>query len=358
MKKSFLHIGLFLAALTLVGQGCVSSSNTDVSAGPAGMFVSIDKGESWQAISLLPDVAGTKDVSSASVYRLFEDPQDSSAMYWATRGNGLLYSYDDGKSWQQPTGPLSSGFIYGVAVHPKDKCTIYASNGSFLYRSTDCNRTWVEVHRDAVGSRITSVIINPFPPYQVYMAKNNGNILESEDAGISWKIKYFLGQRIIDMFVDPNTENRLYLATEENGIYRSLDSGTTWDALDTQLKGFPGGLEYRRFMLSVSTPDVLYYVSTYGIHVSEDGGNSWKTLNLIHPPGSARIFGFAVNPNNAKEMYYTATINERSTFYKTVDGGENWITKKLPSGQIPTALRVHPKNSEWIYLGFTVPLTE
>jgi photosystem II stability/assembly factor-like uncharacterized protein len=358
MKKSFLRLGIFFAAFLLIGQGCVSSSGSNTNVGPGGMFVSVDKGESWQSISLLPSLSGTKDLSSASVYRLFEDPQDSKAMYWATRNNGMLFSYDDGASWQQPKGPLSTGFIYGVAVHPKDKCTIYVTNGSFVYKSVDCNRSWVEIHRDSVGSRITSIAVNPFPPHQIYITKNNGNILESEDAGISWKIKYYLGERIIDIFADPHVENRFFISTENMGIFRSVDSGARWEALDDQLKEFSGGLEYRRFVLSAAEPDLLYYVSTYGIHISEDGGNSWVTPNLIHPPGSARIFGFAVNPNNTKEMYYTATINERSTFYKTIDGGENWITKKLPSGQIPTALRVHPEKNDWIYLGFTAPITE
>ncbi len=243
-------------------------------------------------------------------------------------------------------------------MHPKDKCTIYATNGSFLYRSIDCNRSWVEVHRDAGGSRITSVAVNPFPPHQVYATKNNGNIMESEDGGISWKVKYYLGGRIVDMFADPHVPGRLYLATESKGLFRSVDGGAQWQQLDAQLKNFTGGLEYRRFMVSPDTSDLLYYVSTYGIHISEDGGDNWITPNLIHPPGSARIFGFAVNPVNPKEMFYTATINERSTFYKTVDGGENWITKKLPSGQIPTALRVHPEKPEWIYLGFTIPVLE
>jgi photosystem II stability/assembly factor-like uncharacterized protein len=60
-----------------------------------------------------------------------------------------------------------------------------------------------------------------------------------------------------------------------------------------------------------------------------------------------------VNPQNDNEIYYTATIGDRSTFYKTLDGGKNWITKKLPSGQIPVYLRVHKKNASVLFLGFT-----
>jgi hypothetical protein len=78
-------------------------------------------------------------------------------------------------------------------------------------------------------------------------------------------------------------------------------------------------------------------------------------MTLLTAPGSVQIYGFAVNPKNPNHMYYTATANNRSTFYRTVDGGQNWITKRLPSGQIPTALRVHPEQEDWVYVGFTIP---
>lgn len=359
MNTRIASLALVSVAFLFMGQGCISrSQNENTTLGPAGIFVSTDKAETWQPISRLVNAVGVLDVSSASVYRIFEDPQDPRAMYWATRGQGLLYTYDNGNSWQRPEGALGTGFIYSVAVHPKDKCTLYVTNGGFVYKSTDCSRSWVEVYRDDTGSRIGSLSINPFAPHQLYLAKSNGDILESQDQGISWKVIYFLGKRVIDLFSDPYTEGRIYLATETDGIYRSLDGGKQWQALDTQLKGFPGGLEYRRFMLSPQEKDLLYYISTYGIHISKDGGDNWQTLNLIHPPGSARIFGFAVDPTNPKEMYYTATINERSTLYKTVDGGDSWITKRLPSGQIPTVLRSHPTEIGWLYLGFTIPVIE
>ena len=78
-------------------------------------------------------------------------------------------------------------------------------------------------------------------------------------------------------------------------------------------------------------------------------------MKLITAPGGANIYGFAVNPQNDNEIYYTATIGTRSTFYKTADGGQNWVTKKLPSGQVPTVLRVHPSNPNMLYLGLTIP---
>ena len=61
-----------------------------------------------------------------------------------------------------------------------------------------------------------------------------------------------------------------------------------------------------------------------------------------------------INPKNEQEIYYTATIQNRSTMYKTVDGGQTWTTKRLPSGQIPTVLHMDSVN-ELLYAGFTIP---
>ena len=212
------------------------------------------------------------------------------------------------------------------------------------------------MYRENENDTLRSVVINPQAPHEILILKEKGDLLLSKDAGISWELQnFFKNQRMADLFVDPNSSERLYAASKENGLYRSDDLGKNWVGLNSDLSDFSGGLEYRRFLVYPSTKDLIYYVSTYGIHRSVDAGESWEALELIHPPGSARIYGFDASPQNQKELYYTATINNRSTFYKSIDEGESWITKKLPSGQIPTALRAHPTNQDLVYLGFTIP---
>lgn len=346
---------LLLAGLLFIGQGCVSLSSDQTRSGPAGMFVSVDQGEAWSQISLLPEADGVKDISGSSVYQLIEDPKDPKAMYWASRGEGLYYTYDDGKTWHRTSGPLSSGFVYGVSVNPQDSCIIYGTNGSRVYRTIDCNRNWTEVYQETDASLISSLAVDPFDLQKIYLVKRNGDILISRDAGLSWQVQTRLGDELIDIVADPQTPGRFYLTSRRHGIYRTDDGGLGWNSLEAPLSGFSGALEYRGFYVSPTEKNTLYSISTYGILKSEDAGESWESIPLITPPGSARIYAFAVNPQNDQEMYYSATINDRSTFYKTVDGGQNWITKKLPSAQLPTALRVHPEKSSWVYMGFTIP---
>lgn len=342
----------------LIGQGCLSlgGGSGPQTSGPAGMFASTDKGESWQSISKLPTVEGVKDLSGVSVYRLFTDPDDSAALYWASRGNGFFYTYDEGRVWQQPKGDLAGGFIYGIAVDPRDRCTLFVTNGPFVHKSDDCSRSWKEVYQESRGNtRAVSIAFNPTRPTQLLVLENNGDLIETADGGKNWSVRHRFGGETVDIFADQSQRDVLYVASRASGLYRSIDAGETWESLAENMASYAGANEYRRFYMHPTSAGVLYWVSTFGILRSHDGGDTWEKIELITPPGSVQIYSFAVNPRNEKELYYTATIGSRSTFYRSFDGGKTWGTKKLPSGQLPTVLYVHPDKGEILYLGYTIP---
>ena len=351
------NFGFLSLALVFLGAGCVTftgfSSKKPVT-GPTGFYFSNDSGESWRQISVLPTAEGVKSLSGVSVYGLFDDPNDSKAMYWLSRGRGLLYSYDNGTTWQDSVAPLNTGFVYGLAIHPKDNCTLFATNGRQIFKTTDCNRSWKEMYREGVTNRsIKMLAINPFPPYEVYALSESGVLLKSLDAGISWSIDHQFKTTVQRLAFDYNKQGLVYVATKDSGLLRSRDGGETWVSLKDKQKTFTGALQFRRFYIYPTQPEQIYWVSKYGVIVSKNAGEDWDAVSLITPPGGTAIYSFAVNPKNEKEMYYTTTAGTRSTFYKTVDGGKSWVTRKLPSSQLPVVLKVHPENPTWLYMGFT-----
>lgn len=356
MKKRLSQFFLVAVAVVLMGQSCALGGGGSVGAGPAGIFVSTDKGENWQQLSMLPTNQGVRNLTDVSVYRLVDDPQDAGALYWLSRTKGMFMSYDEGKTWLRPASPLTNGFIYGAAVHPENKCTVYATNGFLLFKTTDCSRSWQEVYRESRGDeRINSVTIDPFFPDTVLVATTGGDIVRSTDRGQNWNTTHRTGLQLVDIHVDPNQDGVMYSVTRKNGLFRSKDGGANWESLEESMKDYSGALEYRRFYVHPRKPGTLYWISTYGILMSTNSGDTWEAMDLITPPGSAQIFGFAVNPQNSDEVYYTATINNRSTFYKSEDSGKTWKTKRLPSSQLPTVLRVHPEKESVLYLGYTIP---
>jgi photosystem II stability/assembly factor-like uncharacterized protein len=356
MSRMFSSIALLLCVVVFAGAGCsVGTSKKAATEGPAGIFVSTDKAENWQPLSTLPEPDGVKTLDQVSIFRLIDDPQDPSALYWASRSHGLYFSYDDGKFWQHAGGPLATGFVQAVAVSPIDKCTVYATNGTVVYKTTDCSRTYEEVYRDPTGTRITSLVFNPFGKHEIFLSKISGDILMSANGGESWSVKRRFGTAIQSLQFDRGIQNVMYAASQENGLFRTDDLGATWIQINKPLKDVPGGLKYRRLVVHPTRGGVIYWLSQYGILQSFDRGENFKPLDIDSQPGSVDIYTLAVNPKNDKEMYYTATASGRSALYKTTDGGASWSTQKLPTGQLPTILRVHPENDSVVYLGFTIP---
>lgn len=353
MKKFF----VLTASILFLGAGCFSlGDETATTTGPAGLFVSEDKGAAWSALSTFPTAEGVRQLSGVSVYRLVGDPQDPKTLYWLSREHGLFFSINDGKEWRRFDGPLASGFVYALAVHPKDKCTIFASNGGQVYKTDDCGRSWREMYREVrPDAQITSLVFNPFAPHFVYMAISSGELLQSVDSGRTWRVAHRFAVPVSEVVFDPLRPHILYVASKTDGLYRSENGGDDWESLRDAMKEYPGAAEYRRMVVHPKRAKEVFWVSTYGILASADGGDHWYAMDLLTPPGSAQIYGFAVNPNNDKEIYYTATINNRSALYKSVDGGAHWLTAKLPSDQIPSVLRIHPDKSSIMYLGFTMP---
>jgi len=356
-KKLFLF-GLVVFLMT-TGASCLSFSSQ--SNGTVGMYKSVDKGEKWTAKFAYPTAQGVKSLSGLKVYLVKRDPSDTNTLYVGSRGQGLYYSYDNGDSWSFVSA-MSGKFIYGIAIDPKDKCNIYVSDGSHIYKSDDCTRTWkLMFTEERPGQRIADLAIDYNDPKVIYGAQLNGDILRSTDSGSSWRVIKRFGFDVRNIESSPliSGKTRLYVASYDNGLYRSDDNGDNWITLKDGFKKFNESLNYYRIMLHPSKPNSLYWISKYGILLSDDSGSSWSEINLLTPPGSVDIYSFAVNPMDTKQIYYTGTVlndksqNVKSTFYKSEDGGTNWVTRKLPTNTVPVYMSVHPNNASTIFLGFS-----
>ncbi|MFA7653511.1 MAG: hypothetical protein WCX97_00510 [Candidatus Magasanikbacteria bacterium] len=350
-----------LALFVITGASCISIGGGSSSAqGSMGMFRSVDKGETWQAINALPTAKGVGNMSGIKVFRLYNDPSDPNAYYMATRGQGMYYTYNSGDSWQAIPS-LAGKFIYGFAIDPKDKCTMYASDGQYIFKSIDCSRTWNLIYSEQrPNQRFVALGIDYGNSSIVYGAELGGDIIISSDAGKSWRTIKSFGFELQHLAVDPQAAKRLYVASYRNGLFRSDDGGVTWVDLNKNLNAFSDSKIFYRLILNPAQSDGLFWISKYGILRSDDAGVTWSELKLLTPPGNVNIYAFAVNPKNQKEMYYTGTLlgdkntHIRSTFYKSVDGGVNWVTKKLPTNTVPAMMFVHPNQTSELFLGFTL----
>ncbi|MFA5021995.1 MAG: hypothetical protein WC508_02880 [Patescibacteria group bacterium] len=346
-------IVIFVLLSVFLISGCSIKLGASQAPALAGVFKSFDKGNNWSQKNLFLYSGGVGSLAGLNVLNLTFDPQDNRAIYLASDSQGLFYSYDSGDSWMK-ANQVGNGRIESVAVDPKNKCVIYATFRSTVLKTVDCSRSWIEVYIDtrAAKADITSLAIDFYNNLVIYAGNAAGDVLKSIDGGSNWQVINRVNDRITKILIDPKDSRIIYLATKSKGIFKTIDAGSTWADINEGLKTYSAALEYKNLIFDSSQADSLLSVSKYGLIKSTDGGQSWQPIKLITPAGSTDIYSVAINPKNNLEIYYSTA----TTFYKTVDGGKNWITKRLPTGAIATFLAVDSLNPNIVYMGMTNPV--
>lgn len=349
----------FIAILTMLmtmGAGCISFNSNTTVATPMGMFRSMDKAETWTQINSYPTSQGVKSLSGVQISRFFFDPSDPNALYMGTRGQGLYYSYDKGDTWRYADS-LGQRFITTLAVDPQNKCVIYAADQTLhMFKSTDCSRSWTQIYSDVRSDVWVVALSVDTKNRRIYAALRSGELMVSADAGASWQLIHRFRTQLAYMVVDPKNPDRVYVASPSGGMARSDDAGQTWISLADGLDKYNDAKTFYRMVLHPTDPDTLFWISKYGILKSTDAGKTWNNLNVITAPGSVTVYAFALNPKNANEIYYVGSVigngAARSSLYKTSDGGNKWVSKKLPSAALPVYMAVNPADGNQVYLGY------
>ncbi len=344
---------LLSASLLLVGAGCISvGTNPNAGAGDGGVFKSANKGDSWVQKTAIPTTGVDKrSISGTSVVYIAQDPGDANALYVGTAENGMFYSYDGGESWMQPTQTLiNRGRIPYVAVHPKNKCVIYVATENKLVKTEDCSRTWTVPFLDARSDKKTKVVaIDSYNPDVVWLGTNSGDLLRSADGGASWSTVHNFKDDLIRLLISPADTRHLFVATKSTGVWRSLDGGENWTDLSKNYKDFAGAKEFGELAMAPSDAKTLVLASKYGLIRTADSGDTWSKIDLLTPTGSTIIYSLAIDPKDANNIYYGTS----TTFYRSPNGGVNWVPKKLPTSRAATYLLVDSVNSSVLYMGVT-----
>jgi len=356
MKQYVSLAGMVMAALILSG-GCISFTGGG-EGGPGrtdgGVFKSTDAGNSWaQKVAIATADGSVLNFSGADVLQIVQDPQDNQALYAATLNNGLLYTYNGGESWNF-VRQFARQTVADVAVSYDDKCTLYAAVGNKIFKSDDCSRSWQEVYFDTrTEVIITNVETEWFNDNVIYAGTNNGEVLKSSDFGRSWQtIKRVTNAFVREIMVDANDSRIVYIATNK-GLFRTPDGGISWSdeseatSVNLALREFPNALKIEDIDQDVHNRGTILLATEFGLLRSKDAGKSWEEIPLITPAGGATIESLAVDPANGNIMYY----GTNTTLYKTVNGGRDWTTQKLPTGRAAEALVVSRQDSTVLYLG-------
>lgn len=344
-------IVLLFGALILVGQGCFGSSAPG-SGDPGGVWRTTDFGENFTQLRALPQLDGVGSIGGVNVRFLEVDPNDSSVYYIGTVSNGLFYTVDNGVTWQRPEEEvMRDGEILGLAIDPKNTCTLYVTKGRSLYKSTDCLRSFERIYTEGgAAQNLTRVAVDWFNPSIVWLGNTDGDLLKSIDGGRNWVSSLRAGNPIYHIEVS-NADSRIVLVgTASRGLYRTVNTGADWDRISLT-SDFPESNNNYGFS-QYYDGSVVIMNTGYGILYSTDAGETWEAFNLVTSPSEVRIWDAAIDPRNRERIYY-ATYGK---LFISDNGGDTWRNVPLPSRRAPIVLEPHPETSQILLFGFrTIP---
>ncbi len=348
MRRKFFLL-LVVGVLIFGTTGCIKlkkSGTTKSNLG--GVFMTDDRFETWKNRSNLMTPGETPGtISDTDIYLMRFDPSDQEAMYAATRGDGLFYSYNRGLGWMK-SSKLPAGLVYDIVINTKDKCTLYAAVSNNIFKSEDCARNWKQMYFTDSSEKIVSALqIDWYNPTIIYAGLSDGSFLQTSDGGQSWKMLEKFPSRVKKIVVDSFDSRRLYVGVSGTGLYKKDIDSDDWTGLNKAMKDFSGAKKYYDFEVSESKENLILYANKYGVLRSLDGGLTWAEVKLVTPPGAEVIYSLEIDPTNENYIYYSTN----SAIYKTLDGGENWVIKQMPTTRVAGEIMVHPKETANIFVG-------
>ncbi|MFC2170217.1 WD40/YVTN/BNR-like repeat-containing protein, partial [Acidobacteriota bacterium] len=285
-------------------------------------------------------------------------PGDPRICYAGSASGGIFKSTDGGVHWKPifDDQPVSS--VGSLAIAPSDPNIIWAgtgetfirsnvSQGMGVYKSTDAGKTWVCLGLKKTG-RIGRIIIHPKNTDIVFAAamghcygpQQERGVFRTLDDGKTWDRVLFVDENTgcSDMVMDPNNPRIIFAGMwpmeiapwlerksggPGGGIHVSRDGGTTWKKIKGNGLPVPP-IGKVALTMSASNSDRIYALieSDEGIlWRSDDGGDNWKLINKDHtltqrPAYYSRCL---VTPDDENEIYFQAV-----RLVVSYDGGETF----------------------------------
>jgi photosystem II stability/assembly factor-like uncharacterized protein len=235
---------------------------------------------------------------------------------------GVYRSVDGGATWEAVTLP---GFSYptSLVAHPTEANTVYVEASGLFFRSGDGGDTWEEA--GSTGFR-RLVAMSEDAIYAIYddIPPSSPAIVRSTDDGETWEPfeTGIEGASITSLVIDPNDPTQLYAGGRNGSVYRTTTSGSTWELVEAELPN-GGAFEAPQLAIAATQPATLYYASE-GVYRSMDKGESWtRTSSGL---SAMPIAALAVDPTDSLHLFTNGRQGELVT---STNGGTTWITIPL-----------------------------
>ncbi len=307
-----------------------------------GANVSVDGGRTWTTEDNQPTAQIYRVTTDNSFpYRILGAQQDNSALrirHRSTSGGSI-----DDDQWEETAGGESGHIV----AKPDDPEIVFGgSYGGYLAMAN--HRT--DEYRD----------VNPWPDNPM------GYGAEGAAERFQWNFP---------LLFSPHDANTMYAASQH--LFRSTNGGSSWERISDDLTrndkskmGPSGGpitkdntsVEYYGTIFAVAEsalePGVIWTGSDDGlIHISRDGGKTWKNVTTKTIPEWIMINSIDPSPFDKGTAYVAATMYKSDDFkpylFKTTDYGTTWtkITNGIAADHFTRVVRSDKRRKGLLYAG-------
>jgi photosystem II stability/assembly factor-like uncharacterized protein len=326
-------------------------------------------------------------------HQIWIDPKDSTRMALGT-DQGTTISIDYGRTWSswynQPTAQLyhvitDGKFPYNVFGAQQD------SGGMAVPSRTDHGQIDARDWFSPGGSESGYIAPDPNDPNIIYLSGTYGSV-ERFDRRTSfsqnitpWPLPNFgteINQRKYRdpwtpvLLFSPFDKKTLYLGTQF--VMRTTDGGLHWQTISPDLTGATKQLEEKK-LEGLATAEnatergygVVYAIApsslngnliwagsdTGLIHVTQDGGTTWKNVTPKGVTDWSRVSFIEASHFNAGEAYVAVDRHrlddQQPYLYRTRDYGTTWqlITDGISAPSFVRAVREDPKSNGLLFAG-------
>jgi photosystem II stability/assembly factor-like uncharacterized protein len=302
-------------------------------------------------------------------------------------------------------GPASSGRIAAVAGVPGDKTTYYAGAASGgIWKTTDGGQTFEPIFDNQPVQAIGALAVAPSNAKIVWAGTGEAwvirpsdvmgdGIYKSTDAGATWT---HMGLRetgrIGRIIVHPTNPQVVFACAlgratgpqQERGVFRTTNGGQTWDRVlfvdpDTGCSGLSMDAKDPNVLLAGTWQVVMHTHGMFSggagsaVHMSRDGGTTWRKLTNGLPKPDVGKIDVAIAPSNSNRMYALIQTANQGSLWRSDDAGANWRVVSWDRRLIGRAgyyirVEVNPANADEVLVanssfhrstdgGLTFPIT-
>lgn len=204
------------------------------------------------------------------------------------------------------------------------------------------------------GGSVAAIVQDPANVNTLYAVIDEApsRVYRSTDHGATWVLRGSVATTYsgnMRLAVDPAAPSRLFLAAS-NSLYRSTDAGQQWTNLST-----PVGVSLWHVRMESGSSLTIHGIgghwensTTYPVyHKSTDGGNTWRTTNIISEEGSPVMLDAAGAVVFVSVYRYTPGTYE---LYRSTDGGASFVEKTGSIGEYMLAALVDPATPSRVWV--------